>query len=96
MPQNTRVAPATTPHPSAPAPPERRLYAVAIEVLHRPSGTWRPEIRCTHAVDRPAAKFEVLRGFNWSREFVRVVEVSIVIGYKAEVDKKDRILSVSV
>jgi hypothetical protein len=75
------------------APPDRRLYAVAIEVLHKASGEWRPEIRYTHAIDRPAAKFEVLRGFNWRTEFVRVVDVSIVIGYKV-LDKQGLILAV--
>jgi hypothetical protein len=104
MPHNTRVAVATTPtvtggevrsrvRPPTADAPKRELYAVAVEVLHKGSGEWRPDIRYTHAVDPQAAKYEVLRCIDWRRESCRVVGVSRVIGYKV-MDKQGLILAV--
>ena len=79
--------------PGPPPGPKRELYAVAVEVLHKGSGRWQPDIRYTHAVDSPAAKYEVLRCIDWRRESCRIVGISRVIGYKV-LDKEGLILAV--
>lgn len=90
MSDNTRAATAATP---LAAPPKRELYAVAIEVLHKASGAWRPAIVHTHAPDAAAAKFAVLSGVDWKTESVRVVGVSRALGFHVVSDKKRLILS---
>ncbi len=98
MSDNTRAATAATPGEAsrasrAPTATPRELYAVAVEVLYKQTGEWRPDIRYTHAPDPQAAKFAVLRCIDWSREAARVVGVSRIIGYKV-MDKKGLILAV--
>ena len=97
MPYNPCVAPATNTLPAHPGVgstlPKRELYAVALEIQDRQTKRWRPEIRYTHAVHPAAAKFEVLRGYDFHRETIRVVSVAVVIGYKV-LDKKGLILGV--